>query len=345
VSQRQLPKRCHSRASGFARIAATATVLPDNRVNNQDLVAEYGHRVSPAVMQNLVGVRERRVAPHGTADSDLLAQAAERCLAQASVHVDELHKLFVTKFIGDRVLPMTASLLQHKLGAASAFQAFDIDGGINSFIHALDAASCSIATGDGPILIASGGVINRVISRTDPRVAFQFGDGTAAVLLVPAQQRHIHATYTFTNSEYSRLARGFSVRTTIPQDIHETKDYARLFDLYEQNDWKPAWDFVLTALDYTVQQLLDAAGKRREQVDLFLVTETQHRLWQAVLDRLGIEPRRTLSILSDRGNTMSAMLPMQLDEAIRAGVVGSGSLVMLLSIGEGLSGGGALLTL
>ena len=63
-------------------------------------------------------------------DSDLLAAAAVQCLDQAGITVDQLSKILVTKFIGDRILPMTASLVQRKLGSRVAMHAVDIEGGL-----------------------------------------------------------------------------------------------------------------------------------------------------------------------------------------------------------------------
>ncbi len=329
----------------FARLAATATAVPARVVSNDEIVAAHGHQVSAAAMAKLVGVAERHVAEPGVVDTDLLGMAAERCLARAGMRPEALSRLLVTKFVGDRLLPMTASLLQKKLGCSVAIQSYDIDGGIHSFMHALDAAACFVATGDGPTLIASGGVINRLISRKDARVAFQYGDGAAAVLLVPSNAPHLLSTCSFTNYEFADLALGFSLESALPEDIHQTRQYDALFELYQQRDWKPAREFVLDAMRRTVDSLLKDAGKRWSEVELFLVTETHYRLWLSIVEHLGIAKGKTVSLLARYGNTMSAMLPMQLDEAIRTRPLAADSLVMLLSIGEGLSGGGALVAL
>jgi len=333
-----------SRAKGasYARIVSTATVVPEQVVSNEQIIESHGHSVSASAMARITGVAQRRVAEPGVTDTELLARATVRCLAQANTKAEELSKLLVTKFLGDRALPMTAALLQKKLDCGVAVQSYDIDGGIHSFIHAVEAASSLMAMGEGPIVIASGGVVNRVVSRKDPRVAFQYGDGAAAIMLSCSDEPHILATYSFTNPAFSKIAIGFEIRGAFPNDIHQTRDYERFFDLYAQSDWKPAQQFVLDAMRHTANALLEASGKHWNQVDLFLVTETHHRLWQSIIRDLGIEVQRTVSLLSKYGNTMSAMLPMQLDEALRTGAAGPGSLVMMLSVGEGLSGGGVL---
>jgi 3-oxoacyl-[acyl-carrier-protein] synthase-3 len=329
----------------YAKILATASALPDKVVSNQDIIDAYGHRVAATAIRKMVGVAERRVAPFGVADTDLLALAARRCLDEAQMRPEQLSKLIVTKFLGDRALPMTAALLQKKMGFDVAVQAFDVDGGTHSFLQALHVADCAIGCGDGPVLIVSGGIVNCLISKTDPRLAFQFGDGAAAVLLAPANQRHILANYGFSNYDYIDLALGFSVRDCVTEDMYETGAYQSLFELYDEKDFKRCKEFVTQAMVVTADALLKDAGKNLADVDLFLVTENHPRIWDAIVECLGIASDRTLSLRAQRGNTMSAMLPMLLDEAIRTGKAKPGDLLMLLSLGEGLSGGGVLIEL
>lgn len=328
----------------YARIVATASALPETVVTNQAIVDGYDHRGSAGTMSKIVGTTERRVAADGIVDSDLLALAAQRCLDKANVSPDALGKLVVTKFLGDRVLPMTASALQRKLGCNVAMQALDVDGGIHSFVQAMEVAATAIGMGEAPVLIVSGGVINRLVSRTDPRLAFQYGDGAAAVLLAPADKPGILARYGFSNYEFVDQCLGFGMRESFPKNIHETRAYDSLYELYRQGDYKPSLDFVRVAMRKTVDSLLEQARCTMTNVSLVLLTETHHRLWTAVLEHLGIDASRSLSLLPRLGNTMSAMLPLLLDEALGTGRVVPGDLVMLLSVGEGLSGGGMLVT-
>jgi 3-oxoacyl-[acyl-carrier-protein] synthase-3 len=328
--------------SFYGRIEATSSAVPNEVVTNEDIIRAYGHGVSANAMKKMVGVAERRVAPIGTVDSDLLEVAARRCLEAANFEPERLSKLIVTKFLGDRALPMTAAFLQRKLGVGVAVQAFDVDGGTHAFLQALHLADCAIRSGDGPILIVSGGVINCLVSKRDPRLAFQFGDGAAAVLLIPTQERYLLANYGFSNHEYLELARGFAVRDSVSESMYASSQYDSLFELYEERDIKTCSDFVKVAMKVTASSLLEQAETCFADVDLFLLTENHPKIRNAIVEHLGIPVERTLSLRERYGNTMSAMLPLLLDDARRTGRVTAGSLVMLLSLGEGLAGGGML---
>jgi 3-oxoacyl-[acyl-carrier-protein] synthase-3 len=182
----------------YCKIIATASYFPEKEVSNQEIIDANQIPVTDVVIRKTLGVEKRRVADEGVADSDLLVRAAERCLAKANISPEQLSKLLVTKFLGDRILPMTASMVQRKLNSRVAFHAVDIEGGINSFLHASDLATRYISTtkdNEQYILILSGGIHVAPISKTDPRLAFLFGDGAAAILLAVADAPHFLASY------------------------------------------------------------------------------------------------------------------------------------------------------
>lgn len=328
-----------------ARIVATASALPDKVVTNDDIISEHGHRVSGDTIEKMIGVRKRRVAQKGIVDSDLLADAARGCLAKSNISADSLSKIIVTRFLGDRLLPMTAAFVQKKLGLTTAVQALDINGGTHSFLQALHAGACAVESDGAPVLVVSGGIVNRLASRTDPRTAFLYGDGAAAVLLAPSKDPCFLGTFGFSNYEYAASSAAFRMEDYSSTAADASVDRAELFDVCRPFDWKGLKDVVSQGLAVTAQTLLSEARKTASEVDFWFVTENHHRLHRAVLDRLDIPSKKNLSLIAETGNTMSAMLPMQLDEAIARGSVSAGNLVMMLSVGEGIQGGGILLTL
>ena len=92
----------------------------------------------------------------------------------------------------------------------------------------------------------------------------------------------------------------------------------------------------------TVNEMLSAANLGLGDIDLFVMTENSRRSWQGIVARLGIEEKKVASVIHKYGNTMSAMLPILLDEAFEGGVVTRGARILFLSVGEGLSGGGII---
>lgn len=326
-----------------AEIVATGKSLPKNIITNDDIIERYGHKVSAEAITKMVGIKTRHVAGDGVTDSDMLAEAGMACLTKAGLGADDISKLLVTPFLGDRLLPMTSAVVQRKLGCKTPVQAFDINGGAHSFFAAFHAAACAVDTGDAPVLVVSGGLNNHLISKRDLRLSFLFGDGAAAVLIAHAKAPKVLSTYAFSNHAFIDESVAFCIMDYTTEEMHSTGNYDCLFDLMTIVDWKRSQDYMIDAFGVTLRSLLADAQKQMGDIDLFLMTENHPRLRQTVLKKLGISESRSLSLGETHGNTMSAMLPLLINDAIESKKVGPGALVALLSIGEGILGGGMLL--
>ncbi len=332
-----------------SRILATAACLPDRVISNQDIIDAGQLPVTDGVVRKTLGMANRRVAPAGVADSDLLAEAARRCLAAAGLAPDQLSRILVTKLLGDRVLPMTAALVQRQLRCTVAMHAVDIEGGTSAFLQAVDLATRYISTthnewNNGCVLVLSGGLHNLPVSKTDPRLAFLFGDGAAAVLLGVAAEPHFLASYAYTNHAYFAAAgtRTLKVDQGISERLYEQGEVGLLYDLYTMGNWKDTADFYVQAAEVTRDRLLEESGLAMDDVDLVLVTENNRRLRDLTLAALGVPEERSLTVIQDYGNTMSAMLPLLLHKGFQEGRLQAGQHVMLISHGEGASGGGLI---
>ena len=329
------------------RIRATGLYFPARIIDNQAIIDANGLPVTGTVVRKTLGAERRRVAESGVTDADLLVEAAHRCLEKVRLEPDQLSKILVTKFLGDRILPMTAALVQRKLNCKTAMHAVDIEGGTNSFLTAIDLAIRYISTTlekQQFILILSGGINNLPVSKTDPRLAFLFGDGAAAVLLETSTHAHFLASYAYTNHAYFASAgtRRLVMNAEISSILYEKGDYAVLYDLYEIGNWKDSADFYLQAAQVTRDRLLEESGLSMPMIDLVLVTENNRRLRDLTVERLGVPPEKSLSLFADYGNTQSAMLPILLDHAFSENRLQPGMHVMLISHGEGASGGGLI---
>ncbi|AEV68469.1 3-oxoacyl-ACP synthase III family protein [Acetivibrio clariflavus] len=328
----------------YCEIKSVASYIPEKSIDNEEIIVKYNLPFKSSFITKSIGVESRFIAEDDQSDSDLLALAAEKCLNKANFKVDRLSRIIVNKFYGDNLLPMTASALQRKLNSGTAVHAFDIEGGISSFLHAFDAASRFISTGDESILIASGGINSKMISKTDPRVAFLFGDAAAAILIGHSEQQHILASYFYSNYEFYELATAITPLTLV--DKRETmtleQQMASVYDTYKMGNWKDAEDFYKEAVYTIATNLFLESGLKIKDIDLVLVTENNRKIWELTLEVLGVGEEKSISLIKNHGNTMSAMLPLLLDYGFATGKIQKGMNIMLISHGEGLSGGGII---
>lgn len=340
MGEYSFPEKKRLRPKRFSKVVCTASYFPESIVTNKEIINSNGLPFAEKIIEKSVGVKERRVAPEGLADSDLLVEAAKKCLKKAGIRSEHLSRVIVTTYIGDRLFPMTASMVLKKLECRKAIQAFDIEGGTNAFLQALDLSEKYISTGDDYILILSGGICNKFISKTDPRSAFLFGDGASAMLIGKGDEEHFIDSYFYTNNNFFDYAKGFSVKDVM-RSVN-VGDIKSLYDTYKLDNWKKVEDFFLTATDEIVKNILTDNGLTIDDIDLVLLTESNRPLKNSIMKRLNISEEKSETMLEYYGNTMSAMLPLLYNKSCENGRLKKGMNILFLSHGEGVSGGGIL---
>jgi 3-oxoacyl-[acyl-carrier-protein] synthase-3 len=323
---------------------ASASFVPETIVTNEEIINNHNLPFKSPIIVKAIGVETRHVAIAHMTDSDLLCESAKQCLTISGLLPDQLSRLIVNKYFGDNLLPMTASRLLGKLGSETAVHAFDIDGGISSFLYSVDTVSRFIETGDDYILLSSGGINTRLVSKTDPRVAFLFGDASASLLFGYSKEPHLLASYFYTNHQFYDLATALSpLRLThMFVESPENIDLSCLYDTYHMDNWKNAEEFYRQASLEVARNILEESGLGMDDIDLILVTENNRKIWELTLETLGVNETKSISLLKDHGNTMSAMLPLLLDHGFQSGRIQPGMNLMLISHGEGINGGGLI---
>ena len=340
------PKSKKKKINRYCKILSTASFFPEKVVSNEDIIKRNDLKLKSEAIKKSLGVDKRHIADDHHDDSDVLFMSAQKCLTDYGLMPEDLSRLIVNKSFGDHLLPMTASRLLAKLNSSKAVHSFDIDGGISSFLHSVDVISKFINTGDDHVLLSSGGINTKFVSKKDPRVAFLYGDASASVLFGYSDRQHIMASYFYSNHNYYNIATTLSPISA--SEIYRAKgslqkeDLSFMFDAYRMDNWKIAEDFYRKATTKTAENILEESGLRMDDIDLVLITENNLRIWELTLETLGIHKDKSISKIKENGNTMSAMLPLLLDCCFRDGRIQEGMNIMFISHGEGFSGGGLI---
>lgn len=323
---------------GHCRIVATGCTLPDYHASNRDIAEKFGLKINPAVIAKMIGVQNRHIAQPETCDTDLMVDAARQALQRAHIQPDQLKKIIVNKFVGDRLLPMTASFLQDKLGMSRAVHSFDIDGGLHAAFQAIDLIAKLHLDDDEYVLLVSGGINNRLIQRGDARHAFLFGDGAGALLFGSSRQRQVLGAYQMTNTSFDHLGRSF-VFKDIDASKLEKQNQKFFYDLYTVGDWNEAAAFVTQAVAHSWKQLSADTAVTPDAIDGVILGCFTKKVEQAVVEGLAVVEDKCISRLGECGNTLSATLPLAIAAAVQQDYMTPGKTLLFVSVGEGLSVG------
>jgi len=85
------------------------------------------------------------------------------------------------------------------------------------------------------------------------------------------------------------------------------------------------------------------AGVTADQVSLVVPHQANLRIIEAAMSRLGIPMDKASVVLQYTGNTSSASIPLALNDALDAGKVRPGDLVLLVGFGAGMTAASAIL--
>ena len=92
----------------------------------------------------------------------------------------------------------------------------------------------------------------------------------------------------------------------------------------------------------SVQRALADAGVSADDVSLVVPHQANERIITAATKRLGIGPERVMVNIATHGNTSAASVPMALVDAMAAGRVPPGGIVVFTAFGGGVTWGSAV---
>jgi len=330
VTQREI----QTRASRFGRlmgvqILGVGSYAPDNVIRNEDL-AVLGYDADWIVQRS--GILERRHAPPAMATSDMAVEAARRAFQHAEVDPQEIDLVLLGTFTPDLLLPSTACLVQEKLALRAP--AMDLHAACASFVYALVTGMQFVATGCSRKALVIGADCNsRVVDPSDKKTYPLFGDAAGAVILSAGSEDQGLLSYAIgaDGSGADLLWRPMG-GTRMPYTEAGAKEGLHFMKMAGQ----PIFRWAIRVLDETVHQVLDAAGKTLEEVDLVVFHQANMRIIASAVKSLKLDPQKVCNNLDRYGNTSAASIPLALDEAYRQGRIQPGSLVLSSGFGAGL---------
>ena len=314
------------------QIVGTGSFVPDNVVTNEDLA---GLGCDADWILQRTGIRERRHAPADMSTGDMAVAAAERALAAADVERRDIDLLILATLSPDRLLPATATAVQHRLGLNCA--AMDLSAACSGFSYALAtgiqfvASTCSHRT-----LVIGADANSRVIDPGDKKTYPLFGDGAGAVVLAPGSPEQGALAYTLGSDGGGTDLLCRSIGGAAQPFRHGAEQGG---SWYIEMEGKPVFKWAVRVAEESARQVVEAAGWQLEDVNCWLLHQANVRILDAAIDALGILRERVVMHLDRYGNTSAGSIPIALDETLRAGGIRRGDHLVMSGFGAGLTWG------
>ncbi len=323
----------------WAKIVGTGSYAPAKVLSNADL--EKLVETSDEWIVTRTGISERRVAAETEATSDLAAHAAQRALTAANLDPLDLDMILVATVTPDMFFPSTACILQDRLGASRA-GALDLSAACSGFIYGLAVANGLLHLGTmKTILLLGAETITKIVNWMDRNTCVIFGDGAGAVVLRASDgERGILSTHLFADGSKGPLLiiPGGGSRHPVSQAVLD-EGLAKI----RIGNGSEVFKVAVRAMEDACLTALKHNGLEVADVDLLVPHQANLRILNAVGQRLGIPEEKVCVNVQRYGNTSAASIPLALDDAVQAGRLKAGDLVLLCAFGGGLTWGSALI--
>lgn len=321
-----------------AGIAGTGSYVPARVLTNFDL--EKMVDTSDEWIRERTGIRERHIAAPEETTSDLAQKAASSAIEDAGLSAADIDMIVVATITPDMPFPSAACMLQSKIGAARAF-CFDISAGCTGFVYALEIGSQFVKSGRCEnVLVVGAETLSRVTDWTHRNTCVLFGDGAGAVVLRPLESEDdgVLGSVLFSDGTAGDILTLPAGGSKLPAS-HETVDGRLHFIHMEGNR---VYRFAVRVMAEAAEACLTRFGLGPQDIDLFIPHQANKRLVDIAAERLGLVDKSYVNV-DKYGNTSAASIPLAMDEAVRAGKIKDGDLVMLVGFGAGLTWGASLI--
>ena len=322
-----------------AKITAIGTYVPPKVLTNQDL--EKIVDTSDEWIVTRTGIRERHVLEEGKGTSDMVTEAAKKCLAMRGIEAGEVEAIIVGTVTPDMFFPSTACLVQNKIGATGAW-GFDVSAGCSGFVFALQAGVKLVESGaHSKVLVCGADANTRMTDYTDRTTCVLFGDGAGVVLVEPCEEGEVgFIDFVHEIDGAGGPALNMPAGGSLNPSSHETVDKHMH---YIHQDGPAVYKFAVRKMAEASVKVIERNGVQGSELGAFIPHQANLRIINATTERLGMDPAKVIINIDRYGNTSGGTIPLTMQTALDEGKLKKGDLVLLAAAGAGFTVGAALL--
>jgi 3-oxoacyl-[acyl-carrier-protein] synthase III len=318
-----------------AKISALGCFVPPRVLTNDDLSKIVATNDNWIVERT--GIRERRIADTNTATSDMAIAAARETLKQRGIEAGTLDAIIVCTVTPDMLFPCTACLVQSELGATGAW-GFDLVAACSGFVYGITVAAHFISAGTHrKVLVIGADTMSRIIDYTDRATCILFGDGAGAFLLEPSESEELgfigHLNeIDGSGAPFLKMPAGGSRLPASAETVAQRQHYVK-------QEGQQVFKFAVRKMADLCEKILQMHHLTASDVHLLIPHQANKRIIAATAERLGLPDDKVILNLDKYGNTTAATIPLAAQDAIAAGKLKKGDLVLICAVGAGYTAG------
>ncbi|MEZ5903109.1 MAG: beta-ketoacyl-ACP synthase III [Alphaproteobacteria bacterium] len=315
-------------------ILSTGSYLPEKILTNADL--EKMVETSDEWIVQRSGIKQRHIAADNETTGDMAIAAAKKAIEAAGLKPTDIDGVIVATTTPDRTFPSVAVKVQGELGIPAGL-AFDVQAVCTGFVYALATADNFIARGQAKrILVIGAEKMSSIVDWTDRTTCVLFADGAGAVILEAKENQDglagqgIHSTHLYANgAQRAMLQTSGGVSSTGGNGVIEMQG-------------REVFKYAVQYMADVVEETLTHNKITPSDIDWLVPHQANIRIIESTAKKLNMSMDQVVVTVDHHGNTSAASIPLALDEAVRAGKIKRGQMVLMEAMGGGLTWGAAL---
>lgn len=321
-----------------AMITAVGHYVPEKVIDNKYF--ESFLDTNDLWIQTRTGIKERRYLDKDKPNSYMAIRAVEMLLKNRGISAEELDVIIVSTVTPDMPYPATACIIQNAIGAKNCW-GFDLSAACSGFLFAINTGTKLVESGSyKKVLVVGSDKMTCISNFKDRNTCILFGDGAAAVLLEPTEDKeygiidsilHIDGS----GGEFLYQPGGGSLHPA----SHETVDKDMHF---VHQDGKAVFKVAVVGMADVSEEIVLKNNLKGEDISYLVPHQANMRIITAAGERMGLPPEKVMVNIHKYGNTTCATIPLCLSEYWHEGKVKKGDYLVLASFGAGYTWGSVL---
>lgn len=304
-------------------ISGISAAVPKKKIINND-----------SKFSATTGIFERRITDPNVCTSDLCLEAANQLISDLNIDREDVNILIFVSQTPDYKLPVTSTILQHKLNLPQSCLCLDIPLGCSGYVYGLATISSLMRSGKikkGLLLV--GDTISKTVGLGDQSTEPLFGDAGTATLL-----------------EYSESANPILFDLGSDGEGYETiiipgggsRDEGASDRLVLNG--MDVFNFGIIKIPKVINGFLSHFELSIDDIDLCVFHQANKLMNDKIYKKLGIPEAKTISSLNNFGNTSSATIPLTII-VNQPNTIKKDNKLLFCGFGVGLSWGTSLIHL
>jgi 3-oxoacyl-[acyl-carrier-protein] synthase-3 len=321
-------------------------LLAPNQLTNETLSRRFPNLSAEKIFKT-TGINYRYSIGIDAVVSDFAASCANNFFQHHPIKKEEIDFLIFCTECPDYLGPATSCIVQYKLGLSTQIGTFDLAFGCSGYTYGLSMAKALVESGiANNVLFVTADIPTTVLSKDDEQLHFLFSDASSISLISSKEVGYKIGDFSF-GTDGSGATKLMSRNSAFvePKDAEwfaENKNETLSFGRMEM-DGEDVFRFSLREVPRLVQQVLDKNKCIFDNIDLFIFHQASNIILKSLQRKLRIPDERFFCNLAEVGNTVSASIPIALEQARERNIIKPGMKIMVLGFGIGYSWSGTII--